>query len=105
VTTLYGDIYNDILAVRICPQLLRLTDGPDQYLRTGAENRIDPNVDFADSLTDGEVVAPHHRDRAGESQVEGGHAWDLLAVGSALRDRYYVRALWSFSGGSGTRHY
>ena len=56
-------------------------------------DRIDPNVDFAESLADGEVVAPHHNDKAGKSQVASGHAWDLLAIGSALRDRYYVRAL------------
>ena len=96
-TDLYGDIYNDVLAVRICPQVLRLADGPDQYSRTGNGNRIDPNVDFAESLADGEVVAPHHNDKAGESQVASGHAWDLLAIGSALRDRYYVRALASLA--------
>jgi hypothetical protein len=90
---LYGDIYNDMLAVRICPQVLRLADGPDQYSRTGNGNRIDPNVDFAESLANGEVIAPHHNDKAGESQVANGYAWDLLAIGSALRDRYYVRAL------------
>jgi hypothetical protein len=96
-TDLYGDIYNDVLAVRICPQVLRLADGPDQYSRTGNGNRIDPNVDFAESLADGEVVAPHYNDKAGESQVASGHAWDLLAIGSALRDRYYVRALASLA--------
>lgn len=96
-TALYGDIYNDVLAVRICPQVLRLADEPDQYSRTGNGNRVDPNVDFAESLADGEVVAPHHNDTSGESQVAGGHAWDLLAVGSALRDRYYVRALASLA--------
>jgi len=96
-TNLYGDIYNDVLAVRICPQVLRLADGPDQYSRIGNGNRIDPNVDFAESLADGEVVAPHHNDKAGESQVASGHAWDLLAIGSALRDRYYVRALASLA--------
>jgi hypothetical protein len=96
-TDLYGDIYNDVLAVRICPQVLRLADGPDQYSRIGNGNRIDPNVDFAESLADGEVVAPHHNDKAGESQIASGHAWDLLAIGSALRDRYYVGALASLA--------
>jgi hypothetical protein len=90
---LYADIYNDVQAVRICPQVLRLDDGPDQYSRTGSGNRIDPNVDFAESLTDGGVIAPHHNDNAGESQIANGQTWDLLAIGSALRDRYYVRAL------------
>ncbi len=90
---LYDDIYNDVQAVHICPQVLRLADGPDQYSRTGSGNRIDPNVDFAASLTEGEVVASHHNDKAGESQVASGHAWDLLATGSVLHDRYYVRAL------------
>ncbi len=93
---LYGDIHNDLQAVRIHPQVLRLADGPDQYSRAGSANRIDPNVDFTESLAD-EVLAPHHNDRAGESQVASGHAWDLLATGSALRDRYYVRALASLA--------
>ncbi len=92
-----SSIYNDLLAVRICPQVLRLADGPDQYSRAGNGNRIDPNVDFAESPADGEVVAPHHNDKAGEGQVASGHVWDLLAIGSALRDRYYVRALASFA--------
>jgi len=90
---LYGDIYNDVQAVRICPQVLRLADGPDQYSRTGSGNRIDPNVDFAESFAGAEVIAPHHNDKAGESQVANGQTWDLLAIGSALRDRYYVCAL------------
>jgi hypothetical protein len=97
---LYADIYNDVRAVRICPQVLRLADGPDQYSRTGSGNRIDPNVDFAESLTGGgEVIAPHHNDNTGESQVTNGETWDLLAIGSALRDRYYVRALASLAEG------
>jgi hypothetical protein len=97
LTDLYSDIYNDMLAVRICPQVLRLADGPEQYSRTGAGNRIDPNVDFAESLAEGEIVAPHHNDTAGESQVASGRALDLLAIASALRDRYYVRALASLA--------
>jgi Restriction endonuclease len=96
---LYADIYNDVQAVRIYPQMLRLADGPDQYSRTGSGNRIDPNVDFAESLTDGGAIAPHHNDNAGESQVTNGEGWDLLAIGSALRDRYYVRALASLAEG------
>jgi hypothetical protein len=94
---LYADIYNDMHAVRICPQVLRLADGPDQYSRTGSGNRIDPNVDFAEWLTDGGVIAPHHNDNVGESQVTNGQTWDLLAIGSTLRDRYYVRALASLA--------
>lgn len=41
-TDLYGDIHNDVTAVRIFPQVLRLADGPDQYSRIGNGNRIDP---------------------------------------------------------------
>ncbi len=96
---LYADIYNDVQAVRIYPEVLRLADGPDQYSRTGNGNRIDPNVDFAESLTDGGPIAPHHNDNAGESQVKNGAVWDLLAIGSALRDRYYIRALASLAAG------
>ncbi len=47
---LYADVYNDIHAVKIHPQVLRLAEGPDEYIRTGLSNRLDPHVDFAEEL-------------------------------------------------------
>ncbi len=90
---LYADVYNDIHAVKIHPQVLRLAEGPDEYIRTGLSNRLDPHVDFAEELAGTDPVAPHHRDAAGRTLTEGGRTWDLLAISTALRDRHFVRAL------------
>lgn len=90
---LYADLYNDIYAVRMYPQVLRLAEGADEYIRTGFGNRIDPHVDFAEQLGASDLVASHHRDPAGSALLSAGRAWDLLAILSALRDRHYVCAL------------
>jgi hypothetical protein len=84
-------------AVRIFPCVLRMADGPDQYSRTGESNRIDPNADFVEQLAAGHPVAPHHSDGAGTQAIEAGRAWDMIAIGSALRDRYFVGALAAFA--------
>ena len=47
---LYADTWNDVEAVGIYPRALRLADGPDQFDRAEMDNRLDPNVDFAESL-------------------------------------------------------
>jgi hypothetical protein len=90
---LYADIYNDIEAVGIHPRVLRVVEGPDLFDRTGLGNRLDPHVDFAESLEGEPPTAPHHRDAAGRELCESGRAWDLLAVTSALRDRHFYCAL------------
>lgn len=90
---LYADIWNDVEAVGIYPRTLRLAEGPDQYDRTGLENRLDPNVDFAESIEEPGLVAPHHGDDAGRELCASGRAWDLLAISSALRDRHFYCAL------------
>lgn len=90
---LYADLYNDIYATRMYPQVLRLAEGVDEYIRTGFGNRVDPQVDFAEHLGASDPVAPHHRDIAGSALLTAGRAWDLLAISSALRDRHFVCAL------------
>jgi hypothetical protein len=90
---LYADIYNDIRAVGIYPYTLRMADGTDQFLRMGESNLIDPNVDFAEEIDGDKETAPHHLDASGQRLCESGRVWDLLAISSALRDRYYYRAL------------
>jgi len=57
------------------------------------DNRLDPNVDFAEALDDAAVAAPHHADAAGKDLAEADRLWDLLAISSALRDRHFYRAL------------
>lgn len=98
LTTVYSDVYNDITAVRLHPWVLRLADGPDQYLRAGLTNRLDPGVDFAENLPENpDEAAPHHRDAAGGELTDAGRAWDLLAASSALRDRWFWPALRALS--------
>jgi hypothetical protein len=94
---LYADIWNDIEAVGIFPRVLRLASGPDQFDRAGMENRLDPNVDFAESLEAPTPIAPHHEDPAGRDLCEAGRAWDLLAASSAIRDRHFYCALETFA--------
>lgn len=91
---LYGDVYNDIQAVRVYPRILRLNEGPDEFDRTGMGNQLDPNVDFAPS-PDESPLAPHHTDPAGQRLCAEGRVWDLLAISSALRDRYFYCSLLS----------
>jgi hypothetical protein len=62
------------------PQVLRLAEGADEYIRTGFGNRIDPHVDFVEHLGASDPVAPHHRDTAGSALLSAGRAWDLLAI-------------------------
>jgi hypothetical protein len=90
---LYTDIYNDTQAVDIYPRVLRVAEGPDLFDRVGMENRLDPNVDFAEALADAAVIAPHHADSTGKGFVDADRSWDLLAISSALRDRHFYRAL------------
>lgn len=97
MSDVYADVYNDIEAVRIYPWVLRLADGPDQYLKTGLANRLDPYVDFAEGLDISEEVAPHHRDTAGSQLCRHGRAWDLLAISAALRDRHFLEAIRSLA--------
>ncbi len=92
LSDLYADAYNDIEAVRIYPRILRLNEGPDEFDRAGMGNRLDPNVDFAEGL-EGSTIAPHHTDSSGKQLCVEGRAWDLLAISSALRDRYFYCAL------------
>lgn len=90
---LYEEAFNDIAAVGIYPRVLRLGDGPDEFLRTGEGNRLDPHVDFADELVADSPAAPHHSDSSGQRLCDAGRPWDLLAVSSATRDRHFFRAL------------
>lgn len=90
---LYADIYNDIQAVDIYPRVLRVAEGPDLFDRAGMDNRLDPNVDFAEAFDDAAAIAPHHTDAAGKDLADAGRSWDLLAISSALRDRHFYRAL------------
>jgi hypothetical protein len=93
MTGLYTDAFNDLAAVRVSPSVLRLAPGPSMWSRTGNDNRIDPNVSYAEVLGPETAGARHHDDVAGKEICEAGDAWDLLAVSSALRDRHFYRAL------------
>lgn len=101
LSDLYSDVYNDVEAVRLHAWVLRLAPGPDQYLGAGLANRLDPSVDFSESLPDDpDQAAPHHADTAGRELVRAGRAWDLLAVSSALRDRWFWKALRAVGSGA-----
>ncbi len=90
---LYADALNDFRACDICPQSIRLGEGRDCCLRDGDSNGLELNVDYAAKLPGGQPPAAHHSDEAGSTLCAAGRAWDLLAIGAALRDRYFVRAI------------
>jgi len=89
---LYEDVYNDVEAVRVHPETLRLATGADAFLATGHENRLDPHVDYAESFT-AAPLAPHHGDAAATEAIAAGRTWELLAVSAALRDRVFFAAV------------
>lgn len=92
-STTYADILNDVRATRINPEMLRIGDVGGAYSRAHSSHRVDPNVDFARSLSERDVIAPHHTDVNGIATNGAGGAWTLLAVSSALRDRHFYSAL------------
>lgn len=95
---LYGDIYNDLEAVRLPTMVLRCRDDADQYSLTGQGNRWEMNPSYPEQLPHGkDLTIGHHREAPNDRQlVRLGRPWDLLATSSALRDRYFVVALREF---------
>jgi hypothetical protein len=91
---LYADVRNDGLAVQLYPSVLVPADGPDMLSRTGLDNRLDVNPDYADELPRDGQAAPHiRRDAAVPSAVPTDRWWDLLAISAALRDRHFPAAI------------
>jgi hypothetical protein len=68
-------------------------DEPGQYLFDGVGLASEANVSFSEDHDFAEdwKSAVHHR-RAPESYVlqRAGHAWELLAIACALRDRHFL---------------
>jgi hypothetical protein len=95
---LYGDIWNDLEAVRLSTMVLRCRDDADQYSLTAAGNRWEMNPNYPEQLPRREGLAVgHHRETRDDRQlVRLGRPWDLLATSSALRDRHFVGALREF---------
>lgn len=91
---LYNDIWNDFLAARIVPYVLRTGHGLDQYRLTGTGNRYELNPQYPDPFnTEGLMAMAHHQDDEERLLVTMGRSMDLLAVSSALRDRYFCGAI------------
>ncbi len=95
-----ADVYliarNDFLAVNTFPMVWEVPDTPSQFLRSGPDIRLEPNMPFKDTWEpqDGWKIAPHHVRGIDLRYLQRiGRQWDLLAVCSVLRDRHFVHVL------------
>jgi hypothetical protein len=96
--SLYADIHNDLVAVRLSPMVLRCSDSPDQYSMVGDSNRWEINPAYpAEISTSISIGLPHHEEDADRQLIGLGRPWDLLGVSSALRDRHFVSAIRAFA--------
>jgi hypothetical protein len=93
--SLYGDVHNDIRAVNAFPVVMVPGAGPERYQREAPNHRWEYNPDYAERLVDAEPAAPHLSST--QPDVELAEAWRLLAVSSALRDRYFPDAISAFA--------
>jgi hypothetical protein len=93
--TLYADVHNDVRAVNAFPSVLIPGGGPERYQRTALHHRWDYNPDYADEISETEPAAPHLASI--DATPTRTDAWRLLAVSSALRDRYFPDAIGAFA--------
>jgi hypothetical protein len=92
---LYADVHNDVRAVNAFPSVLIPGEGAERYQRTAFHHRWDYNPDYGDELSETEPAAPHLASiDPAQAPMD---AWRLLAVSSALRDRYFPDAITAFA--------
>jgi len=98
----FGDTYdlarNDFLAANAYPQVFHVADEVDQYLVDGSfSNEINPPYADGWGSRTGSTTAPH-QDVADEPVylLRIGRPWDLLAIQSVIRNRYFFEVLRSY---------
>jgi hypothetical protein len=90
---LFRDAYNDFTAVDLAFPVLEPRDEPGQFLFDGdglaseANVLFDENHDFA---CDWKSAVHHRRAPASYLLQRAGHAWEVLAIACALRDRHFL---------------
>jgi hypothetical protein len=91
---LYADIRNDLEAVGAVPVLLACPDDAGQYSIVSDNNRWVANPPYPDALPLQAGREPTHLRSENEDRclLRSNRSWDLLAVSSALRDRYFTGA-------------
>jgi hypothetical protein len=95
----FGEVFetarNEFQATGVIPELIHVQDTPGQYLRAASDiaREVNPPYDEGWRPSEGWRAAPHHI--ASESlyldRIE--RPWDLIAIGSVLRDRHFLIAM------------
>jgi hypothetical protein len=92
--TVYDSVINDVLAVRICPSVVEADEGPGFYQDNFGDVFIEPWVIYDGHYNDepGWQSSGPHRRSSDPYLLRIGRPWDLMALSSVLRDRWYPRA-------------
>lgn len=90
----YDTVINDVLALRICPSVVEAEEGPGFYQDNFGDVFIEPWVVYDGHYNDEpgwQSSGPHRRSNA-PYLLRIGRPWDLMALSSVLRDRWYPLA-------------
>jgi hypothetical protein len=93
---LFGLLRNEFLAVGVIPEVVQATDDVGQYRRDGPGVTKTWNDTFEDtwSPSDGWKVAAHHRQAPETYSLDReGRSWELLAISTVLRDRWFLPSM------------
>lgn len=95
----YRTAHNDFSAVGALPWVKEVDDSIHQYSYDPANNRVEPNVPFAEtwSQSNGWKASPYHRrvpDSRYLARIE--RLWDIFAVSAVLRDRHFIECWQAF---------
>jgi hypothetical protein len=95
----YRTAHNDFSAVGALPWVKEVDDSIHQYSYDPVNNRVEPNVPFAEAWpqSSGWKASPYHRRLpASRYLVRIGRLWDVFAVSAVLRDRHFIECWQAF---------
>ncbi len=92
--TIYDSVINDVLALRICPSIVEANEGVGFYQDNLGDVFIEPRVEYDGHYSDhpGWQSSGAHRRSTEPYLLRIGRPWDLMALSSVLRDRWYPLA-------------
>jgi hypothetical protein len=98
--TIYDSLVNEVMAVRMFPSVIEADEGIGFYQDSIEGVFVEPWVQYDGKFDDAEgwpCCGPHRR-CAPPYLLRIGRPWDLMAISSALRDRWYPLAWRSLAG-------
>jgi hypothetical protein len=92
---IYDSLINEIMAVKICPSIVQANEGVGFYQDNFGDVFIEPWVQYDGKYADhdGWECSEPHRNLVPCFLQRIGRTWDLLALSSVLRDRWFPLAL------------